>query len=255
MNIDLFNYEKIKSFNELEMDVYNFVIKHTDKVTTMTIRELAAATLVSTTVILRFCKKLGCNGYSEFKVRLKMSLIDTSEAIEEKEISSIIDNLDKAQGEVTQQLLEDAASIICSAKTVIFMGEGKSGSVANYGSKHLTDMGKLCFSISDVTFIMPNDNHKETVLIIMSVSGESPVMIHQASNLKRLGATIISITNNSLSTIAKMSDLVLSYIVPSIEIARYDSFRIDGTTQVPAVFLLESLGMKVRQYLDAQNSK
>ncbi|STS85123.1 phosphosugar-binding transcriptional regulator [Klebsiella pneumoniae] len=36
----------------------------------MTIRELAEAAGVSTTTVLRFCRKLQCEGYSEFRVRL-----------------------------------------------------------------------------------------------------------------------------------------------------------------------------------------
>jgi DNA-binding MurR/RpiR family transcriptional regulator len=51
------------SLNNLEMMVYNYVIKNRDKVMYMTIRELADAAGVSTTTILRFCRKLSCEGY------------------------------------------------------------------------------------------------------------------------------------------------------------------------------------------------
>ena len=40
----------------------------------MTIRELAEAAGVSTTTVLRFCRKLQCEGYSEFRVRFKLYL-------------------------------------------------------------------------------------------------------------------------------------------------------------------------------------
>ncbi len=58
----------------LEMMVYHYVIKNRDKVMYMTIRELAEAAGVSTTTVLRFCRKLQCEGYSEFRVRFKLYL-------------------------------------------------------------------------------------------------------------------------------------------------------------------------------------
>ncbi|KZP93783.1 MurR/RpiR family transcriptional regulator [Enterobacter hormaechei] len=60
----MFSHSAIASLNNLEMMVYNYVIKNRDKVMYMTIRELADAAGVSTTTILRFCRKLNCDGYS-----------------------------------------------------------------------------------------------------------------------------------------------------------------------------------------------
>ena len=70
----MFSHSAIASLNNLEMMVYNNVIKNRDKVMYMTIRELADAAGVSTTTILRFCRKLNCDGYSEFRVRFKLYL-------------------------------------------------------------------------------------------------------------------------------------------------------------------------------------
>ncbi|WP_049120588.1 MurR/RpiR family transcriptional regulator, partial [Enterobacter roggenkampii] len=70
----MFTHSAIASLNNLEMMVYNYVIKNRDKVMYMTIRELADAAGVSTTTILRFCRKLNCEGYSEFRVRFKLYL-------------------------------------------------------------------------------------------------------------------------------------------------------------------------------------
>lgn len=72
--VSMFTHAAIASLNNLEMMVYNYVIKNRDKVMYMTIRELADAAGVSTTTILRFCRKLNCEGYSEFRVRFKLYL-------------------------------------------------------------------------------------------------------------------------------------------------------------------------------------
>ena len=69
---NMFNYEVIQSLNELELSLYSYIMMNRKKVMYMRIRELADEAHVSTTTILRFCKKLKCEGFSEFKVRFKM---------------------------------------------------------------------------------------------------------------------------------------------------------------------------------------
>lgn len=53
----MFNYETVQSFNDLELIVYKYILSHKNEVKYMTIRELADAVHVSTSTIVRFCKK------------------------------------------------------------------------------------------------------------------------------------------------------------------------------------------------------
>ena len=70
----MFNYEILKSLNDMEMLVYDYLMKNKEKVTYMTVRELADEVHVSTATVMRFCRKAGFDGYSEFKVKFKMFL-------------------------------------------------------------------------------------------------------------------------------------------------------------------------------------
>ena len=79
----MFSYEVIQSLNNLELSLYEYIMKNNKKVIYMRIRELADEAHVSTTTILRFCKKLNCEGFSEFKVKFKMY-------IEENNIKKVI---------------------------------------------------------------------------------------------------------------------------------------------------------------------
>lgn len=67
----MFSVEEIQSLNELELAVYEYVMQHKSVISYMRIRELAAEAHVSTTTVLRFCKKMECDGYAEFKLRMK----------------------------------------------------------------------------------------------------------------------------------------------------------------------------------------
>ena len=69
--MELFTPQQIKNLNELELLVYQYIIEHPNTVPFMRIRELAAEAHVSTTTVLHFCKKVGCDGYAQFKWKLK----------------------------------------------------------------------------------------------------------------------------------------------------------------------------------------
>ena len=61
----MFSEEMICSLNDLELEVYKYVVRNADKVCYMRIREFADAAHVSTSTILRFCKKAGCDGVQD----------------------------------------------------------------------------------------------------------------------------------------------------------------------------------------------
>jgi DNA-binding transcriptional regulator YhcF (GntR family) len=111
----MFSHSAIASLNNLEMMVYNYVIKNRDKVMYMTIRELADAADVSTTTILRFCRKLNCEGYSEFRVRFKLYLEQNEPQQANFGASEIISFFKSVNNEEFDALLDKAVDIILSS--------------------------------------------------------------------------------------------------------------------------------------------
>ena len=57
-DMKMFDVEQVKALNDLERMVYEYVVKDPEKVKYMRIRELADEVHVSTSTILRFCKKI-----------------------------------------------------------------------------------------------------------------------------------------------------------------------------------------------------
>ena len=114
--MSMFTHAAIASLNNLEMMVYNYVIKNRDKVMYMTIRELADAAGVSTTTILRFCRKLNCEGYSEFRVRFKLYLEQNEPQQVNFGASEIISFFKSVNNEEFDTLLDEAVEIILSSR-------------------------------------------------------------------------------------------------------------------------------------------
>ncbi len=135
----MFSHAAIASLNNLEMMVYHYVIKNRDKVMYMTIRELADAAGVSTTTVMRFCRKLNCDGYSEFRVRFKLYLEQNEPQQANFGASEIISFFKSVNNDEFDQLLDDAVDIILSSERIIFVGAGTSGSLAKYGARFFSN--------------------------------------------------------------------------------------------------------------------
>lgn len=91
------------------------------------------------------------------------------------------------------------------------------------------------------TFYPITKDMKTTVVIALSVSGETKGVIDLINQFKVSKCVILSITNQSNSTIAKMSDWNISY--------NMDMHQANGgynaTTQVPVLFLIEALARRI----------
>ncbi len=241
----MFTAEEIQSLNELELAVYKYVMQYKSTVAYMRIRELAAESHVSTSTVLRFCKKMGCDGYSEFKLRIKEQIGQKKVKKLPEDLSEIKAFLERLETENFQQKLEDAASVIARAERVIFVGIGNSGHIGQYGARCFTSLGKFSLYISDPFYPINMEDVTSMTAIILSVSGETEQVVKIMDGLKRANCRIISITNTEHSTISKLADVNLSYYISM----RRNEDNVDYTSQIPAVCIIEMLGKKISNRL------
>ncbi|MDO5548808.1 MAG: MurR/RpiR family transcriptional regulator [Eubacteriales bacterium] len=241
----MFTVEEIQSLNELELAVYEYVMQHKSTVAYMRIRELATESHVSTTTVLRFCKKMGCDGYAEFKLRMK-------EYIGQKQISELPEDFseikaffDRMENPKFQKKLDEATALITKADRVVFIGIGNSGHIGQYGARYFTNLGKFSLYISDPFYPVNMLDTMSTVAVVLSVSGEPQQIIQIVNGLKKSGCQMIAITNSEQSTLAKLADIALTYY---ITMHRGEN-NIDFTSQIPAIHLVETLGKRVRNRL------
>lgn len=240
----MFNHEVLKSYNDLEMLVYKYVLQHKEEVRYMTIRELAEAVHVSTSTIIRFCKKTGCDGYSEFKVQFKMYLkeekLKKAEQIRDDGIDEVMRFFHTVTSNDYEEKINEITQVIQNAKQLIFIGIGTSGILGKYGARYFSNLGKFSQHIEDPYFPIGRDL-EDTVVIALSESGETLQTIKMAEHFKKHKGTLFSITNRSSCTLAKMSDYNLSYFVSQRLV--YEEYNI--TTQIPVLYLLETIGRRL----------
>ena len=203
----MFKRDIIQSLNDLELSVFNYVIEHADQVLGMRIRDLANNAHVSTTTVLRFCNKFGCEGYNEFKFRLNEFLKKNKRIALGPNDISMIDYFSELNNEKFNATISKMSEIIVQAEHVIFFGIGTSGILGEYGARLFSGFGKYSLFIKDPFFPIPETHLPQTVLIVFSVSGETQEVITQVSAYKQHHCTVISITNTKNSTLERISDL------------------------------------------------
>lgn len=108
----------------------------------------------------------------------------------------------------------------CKGK-VIITGMGKPGHIAAKLASTFSSLGTPSFRLhpaeamhGDLGMVSPTD-----IVIAISFSGESDEIVRILPNIKMIGATLIAITGNKDSTLAKNSDIV--QILPKFEEACY----------------------------------
>lgn len=244
----MFTAQELKSLNELEMLVYQYVTEHRSAVPYMRIRELATEAHVSTTTVLHFCKKMGCEGFSQFKWKLKEENgIDT----QDKDIPDALNELQtffwRVGTPAYREKLEQAAAIIARMERIFVVGIGNSGSIASYGARYFSNLGKFALSVSDPFYPITLTDCTSAAALVFSVSGETPEVLKLAHDLRERGCTLLAVTGNESCTLAQVCDLTLPYYTAA---RRSGVENYDLTSQIPAVYLMESLARRVHNRLN-----
>ncbi len=238
----MFNHEQIKKFTDVEMLIYSYLLQNAQNIRYMTIRELADAVHVSTSAIMRFCKKLNCEGYAEFKVQFKMYLEEKKEKQPLNDISEIMNYFDTINHSEFEKNINQVAELVKSSQQIIFIGIGTSGILGKYGARYFSNIGKFSYFIDDPFYPNIGGVSDGAVAIILSVSGETEQTINLARFFLQQRCKVVSITNSTNSTLAKMSHYNLSYYMTN----QKNQKEYDITTQVPVIFILESIGRRIQ---------
>ena len=238
----IFTYEQISKLNDTELIVYNYIIKNVNKVLNMNIRELALESHVSTATITRFCHKLDCDGFVEFKIELKrFNEINKMPEIDD-EITMLNLFFEYSKEKEFNDNIDEAVDYIVDSNFIVCLGVGQSGSMARYAARFFSNIGYYSQYIDDPFYPAPTDQFEKCLLIAFSNSGETREVIDQLRLYRGVQSKIIAITNESNSTIAKMSDLTIPYFIKKVILPNTKNI----SSQVPVIYIIERICRKLQ---------
>ena len=237
----MFSYEEIQKYTETDIRIYKYIVSNSDKIQYMTIRELANEIEVSTSTILRFCNKNNFEGYSEFKEALKREITLQNPHPPMEDLQELSDFFARANSSAFEEKLLFAIDALRNADMIVFIGMGSSGTLAKYGARYFSNMGHFTVGLEDAFYPIESFQWKNTVVMAFSESGETERLIDAIHQFKKKNCCVLSITNSPLSTLAKLSDWNFSYNLNTRRI----NGGYNGTTQVPVIFVIETLAKRL----------
>ncbi len=241
-----------KDLSLKEQAIADYILENPSKVSHSSISDLSNELGIADSTFFQFTKKLGYNGFKDFKMAMLMQENDFS-AI------SIHENIQKSDNELTmaqkvfdsnmttltdtKNLLKEedlklAAAMINQSKRLFFFGVGGSEIVATDAYHNVLRSPITVFHSSDyhiqlmeASLLTPDDCG-----IFISHTGKSRETIELAQVAKNNGAKIIVITSHAASPLAKLGDVVF------ISISEETEFRSEAlASRIAQLSIMDSL--------------
>jgi DNA-binding MurR/RpiR family transcriptional regulator len=223
----------LEEFPGAEKKVANYVLGESRNVLHYNLAELARRSGVSQAVIVRFCRRIGAEGFADFKLRLSHDVFRSSDDrfLPDLELESnmnpalvvkgIIGGIQRSVARLESLIdipaLSRVVELIRSARVNHIFGMGASGLAAQDLAQKLTRIGFpcSCFQDTDLQITSACNLRKEDLAFVISYSGESPAMITVAEWARKKGAALISLTMETENTLRQSADIAL--LVPPTE--------------------------------------
>ncbi len=189
-----------------------------------TIAETAREAAVSEPTVMRFCAALGFDGYQDFKLRLAQSvtlgmpatqsvldMTDTPRAITDKVFDYTMNSLDWARKQIDHAAVAQAIEMLAAADRIEFFGFGASWIVAADAQQKFPLFGVPCLVHFDdhQQFIAASMMRPGNVAVAISNTGQTTGLIQIAQTAREAGATVIALSGDRDSTLARHCDLML----------------------------------------------
>lgn len=212
------------SLFDAEKKVADYLMNHQEKAIEMSVSELAAACEASQTTIVRFCKKIGCNGYHHLKIKMAKEMREQDDHEFSNEISidnieqslmnimaSKMEELKETLSSIDGKMLREIIDLILNAKVVEFTAMGNTIPIALDGSYKFNQLGipAVGSTIWETQEAYARTMRKGDVMIAVSASGASRHLLNMANIAKENGVKVVAITNQAKSPLAEASDYTL----------------------------------------------
>lgn len=215
-------------FSESEATIMRYILRSGEAVADMTTQDIAKATFTSAPLCIRIAKKLGYDGWNDFKKAFVKELeymyatkdVDASiPFVVSDDLTTISNHILKLHEDtvkdtkslLTHDDLAKAVSLLRKAEEVDVYAKDSYVYLAQGFMQKMNSIKKRV-NIANLTgsmlmqAAMSDEAH---VAIVVSYSGETPLVLNAAYMAQSKKTPIIAITSISQSTLSKMADVSL----------------------------------------------
>jgi len=206
-----------------ELRIAEIILGETNFATNASITELASRAKVSPPTVTRFCRRLGCQSYSDFKVKLAQTAYVGTRYLQPEEKGSsakdIAENIvTKAQSalylvhnSLDVDLVDRTAELIAKAKMIYAFGSGgNSAMIAHELQNRLFRLGLRISASTDHTMqlMLAASLQAGDVIIVSSSSGRNVELVRALDTARGYNVQTVALTRPN-SPVAKAADILL----------------------------------------------
>lgn len=218
---------ELKQMNKLtltEKGIVDYILTYPEEIEKMSSRQLAELTYTSPSTVVRICQKLGFSGYSEFKIKYlqevnQTPMIDqinrTNPITSEDSLHSIVNKVAALEITAIEQTkkgidlaqLKRVSGLLNQATCIDFYGFDNNLHLAKNACSHFLYAGKqaVIHDSSNAQFMQAFASVEGHVAIIISRTGENPMLYRIANVLRERKIPLLVLTESRHSSLAKIS--------------------------------------------------
>lgn len=241
------------SLYDAEKKAADYLIAHQEDVINMSVSELAQNCDTSQATIIRFCKKIGCGGFHQLKLKLAGEQSRQEEPAASNEIN--IDNMEQSLHNIMTSKVEEikatfhnfdkkdlrqVADAVLKADLIEFAAMGNTIPIAMDGTYKFNQLGlhAVTSPIWETQEAFARTMKEGDVFFAISASGASKRLIRMAEIVKKRGGVTVVITNQSRAPLTEICDHVI--ITATREHVFYDQVSF---TRMAAMAVIDTLFM------------
>lgn len=216
-------------FSNSEKVIIEFIIDKKLAIKDMTTKDIANATYTSPSTLIRIAHKMGFNGWNELKeaylkeeeylqshfcdidANYPFQNNDTIMSIASKIATLKKESIDDTLSLITHDDLQKAVQIIRKASSIQLFAVSNNLYISREFKHNMNRIRKrvdICSTQGELVYTACTCDPKSCALVI-SYSGETPILKRTVLALKAQNIPIIAITNIGDNTVARLSDCVL----------------------------------------------
>ncbi len=232
--------KRMEGFTNAEKDLARYILDHLDDVAEMNIGDLSSATYTSNATVVRLCRKLGLDGYRDFRIALardveaeRSSVLNVNPDfpfIEDSNTQQIIhsvanltkQSVDACLGTITGHDVRTAARLIRGAQKVALYGVGDSWVTLDAFANLLLKIGIISYSgnLNGDSLVATQILGPTDVAVIATYSGGFlDVFAREIRLLRSKGCKTILITSNAAAA-KRIAGLECLLLLPEGETTR-----------------------------------
>lgn len=241
------------SLYDAEKKVADYLIAHQEDVINMSVSELASNCEASQATIIRFCKKIGCKGFHQLKLKLAGEQSRQEEPAVSNEID--IENMEQSLHNIMiskvqeikatfhnfdQKELREIVDAVLRADLIEFGAMGNTIPIALDGTYKFNQLGlhAVTSPVWETQEAFARTLKKNDVFFAISASGASKRLMRMAEIVKKHGGVTIAVTNQVKSPLTDICDHVI--ITATREHVFYDQVSF---TRMAAMAVIDTLFM------------